>query len=215
LGTFQTTPDKGFKTLSAQNRNIQKKRNIAMAEVYAVKDKTTISLISHLLEIRFSKQMSLVWQLGINLALRISDLLSIRFNDVDGDRIFIRESKTGKVANIALNAKAQLLIKEIKQAHPDHQYIFQSYRSRIAKSKAPSPLSRRSVCNALEQVGQEVKLHLGTHSMRKTRGFHLYKETGDIARVMKMLRHSSEGQTLRYIGITQEQIDTDFRELVL
>ena len=93
--------------------------------------------------------------------------------------------------------------------------MFQSYRSKYARSTSPRPLSRRAVSKALEQVGQELKLRLGTHSMRKTRGFHLYKDTGDIARVMKMLRHSSEAQTLRYIGITQDDIDADFKELVL
>jgi len=32
---------------------------------------------------------------------------------------------------------------------------------------------------------------------------------------MKMLRHSSESTTLRYIGITQEDVDRDFVELEL
>ncbi|SGZ09980.1 Site-specific recombinase phage integrase family-Site-specific recombinase, phage integrase family [Moritella viscosa] len=49
--------------------------------------------------------------------------------------------------------------------------------------------------------------------MRKTRGYHLYQSTKDIARVMKMLRHSSEGVTLRYIGVTQDDVDKDFVDL--
>jgi integrase len=186
-----------------------------MAEVSAVKNRETISLISHLLEIRFSKQMSLIWQLGINLGLRISDLLSLRYTDIDEDRVNLIESKTGKRANILLNNKAISLINELHIANPNHEFIFQSYRSRCVTLKAPKPISRRAVSSAFEQVGQEVNISLGTHSMRKTRGYHLYKETKDIARVMKMLRHSSEAQTLRYIGITQDDIDEDFKQLVL
>jgi len=49
--------------------------------------------------------------------------------------------------------------------------------------------------------------------MHKTRGYHLYKNTKDIARVMNMLRHSSEGVTLRYIGIIQDDVDKDFVDL--
>ena len=64
-------------------------------------------------------------------------------------------------------------------------------------------------------VGEELDIRLGTHSMRKTRGYHLYQKTQDITRVMKMLRHSSESTTLSYIGITQEDIDRDFVELEL
>ena len=66
---------------------------------------------------------------------------------------------------------------------------------------------------AISMIGEEVGLDLGTHSMRKTRGYHLYKNTNDLARVMKMLRHSNEAVTLRYIGITQEDVDRDFVEL--
>lgn len=62
-------------------------------------------------------------------------------------------------------------------------------------------------------IGQEVNVSLGTHSMSKTRGYFLYQATKDIGRVMKMLRHTSEGVTLRYIGITQDEVDKDFVDL--
>ena len=48
-----------------------------MSEVQAIKDLDTVKLISYLLEKRSSKQMSDVWNIGLNLALRISDLLSV------------------------------------------------------------------------------------------------------------------------------------------
>ncbi|WP_372880851.1 tyrosine-type recombinase/integrase [Psychromonas sp.] len=148
-----------------------------------------------------------------HLALRISDLLSIKFDDIHGDRLLIKESKTGKLANIQLNQKALATIKQIQAEHPDHVYLFQSYRNQQSLHKTPKPLTRRAVSEAFAMIGQEVNVSLGTHSMRKTRGYHLYQNTKDIARVMKMLRHSSEGVTLRYIGITQDDVDKDFVEL--
>ncbi|WP_017446213.1 tyrosine-type recombinase/integrase [Gayadomonas joobiniege] len=186
-----------------------------MSEVQAVKSEEMIRLISHLLEIRTSRQMSDVWNIGINLALRISDLLSIKFSDICDDRLVIKESKTGKLANIQLNAKTITRINTIKQQHPDHIYVFQSYRNKQALNNCPRPITRRAVSMAFSSVGEEVKLKLGTHSMRKTRGYMLYQKTKDIGRVMKMLRHTSESATLRYIGITQDEIDCDFKELVL
>lgn len=75
------------------------------------------------------------------------------------------------------------------------------------------PLTRRAVARAFAYVGEDIKLALGPHSMRKTRGYHLYQASKDIGRVMRMLRHQSEAVTLRYIGITQQQIDKDFVEL--
>jgi integrase len=184
-----------------------------MQEVHAVKNLDTVKLISHLLEKRFSKQMADVWNIGLNLALRISDLLSIKFTDIKEDRLFITESKTGKTASIKLNVKALDLLIQIKQEFPHHIYVFQSYRNQQAKSSISRPISRRAVSHAFSEVGVEVGIRLGTHSMRKTRGYHLYQSTKDLARVMKMLRHGSEAVTLRYIGITQEDVDKDFVEL--
>lgn len=184
-----------------------------MAEVEAIKQPDTIKLISHLLEIRCSQQMADVWNIGLNLALRISDLLSIKFTDIQGDRLIIKESKTGKQANIQLNHKVLQHIKRIKVEHPIHIYLFQSYRNQQAINSPPKPLNRRSVTKAFALVGKELNIALGTHSMRKTRGYQLYQCTKDIGRVMRMLRHGSEAVTLRYIGITQQNIDNDFMSL--
>lgn len=184
-----------------------------MSEVQAVKDQDTVKLISYLLEKQFSQQLADVWNIGLNLALRISDLLSIKFSDIQSDRLIIRESKTGKIANIKLNHKTLARIKRIRNEHPNHIYLFQSYRNQRAKTVTPAPLSRRYVSRAFAVIGEDIKLPLGTHSMRKTRGYLLYQQTRDIGRVMKMLRHNAEGTTLRYIGIEQDDIDKDFVEL--
>ncbi|MDT0602539.1 tyrosine-type recombinase/integrase [Thalassotalea castellviae] len=186
-----------------------------MAEVQAVKELDTVRLISHLLERRCSKQMSHIWNIGINLALRISDLLSVKFSDINNGRLILKEGKTGKRAEIKLNAKTMILINDIQLSHPNHIFLFQSYRNNKSLYVPPKPLTRRAVSQAFELIGEELNIRLGTHSMRKTRGYHLYKKTKDITRVMKMLRHSSEGVTLRYIGLTQDVIDRDFVELEL
>jgi integrase len=100
-----------------------------MAEVEAIKDLDKVRLISHLLEVRHSKQMSDIWNIGLNLALRISDLLSIKFTDIRDGRLIVFEGKTGKRAEIKLNSKAQILIDDIQLRHENHKYLFQSYRS--------------------------------------------------------------------------------------
>ncbi len=184
-----------------------------MAEVQPVKELDKIQLVGHLLEVRCSKQMADIWKVGLNLALRISDLLSVKYSDIESDRLTVKESKTGKIANIKLNAKALSKINEIKQEHPEHVYLFQSYRNKQSINTKARPLNRRSVTKAFMLVGEEMGISLGTHSMRKTRGYHLYQRTKDIGRVMKMLRHGSEQVTLRYIGITQDDVDKDFIEL--
>jgi integrase len=186
-----------------------------MIEVQAVKDIDVVKIIPTLLQKHHSEQMSDIWTLGVNVALRISDLLSIKMSDIENDRVTLIESKTGKEASIKLNDTALATIKKIKTAHPDFVYLFQSYRSRRSINAIPKPITRQNVANAFKHVGEIVGVHLGTHSMRKTRGYHLYKKTGRIEPIVKMLRHSSVAVTLRYIGIDQEQIDDDFLGLEL
>jgi len=185
-----------------------------MKEVMAVTDEAQLNVIPALLKKHHSKQMSDVWEFGLNVALRISDTLDIKFSDIVNGRLEIVEGKTNKRASIALNSKALAIVDNIRQQHPLDVYLFQSRSSRNLSGKI-KPVSRQAVSTSFKNVGEILGIKLGTHSMRKTRGYHLYKRTNDIARVSKMLRHSSMGVTLRYIGITQENVDSDFNELVL
>jgi integrase len=188
-----------------------------MIEVQAIKNKEDITRVGDLLAKHYSPQLKQLWSFGVNVALRISDLLSIELKDitrVDGFyRLNIKESKTGKKANIKLNEHAVAIYKEIKANHPDNVYLFQSMGSKAVK--VVKPLGRSFVSAAFKEGGEMLELHIGTHSMRKTRGFHLYKVSNDIGKVMALLRHNSEAATLRYIGITQESIDQDFDDLLL
>jgi len=48
---------------------------------------------------------------------------------------------------------------------------------------------------------------IGTHTLRKTFGYHFYKKTNDIALLMELFNHSSQSITLRYIGMNQDFMD--------
>ncbi|WP_261397009.1 tyrosine-type recombinase/integrase [Photobacterium rosenbergii] len=190
-----------------------------MREVSPVKDLVVVGQVSRLLDKHYGRQMARIWDLGINLALRITDLLNLKFEDLITERgeryIVTREKKTGKTAKIKLNSKAADIVDAIRVEFPQHVYIFQSYRSPRVKNKPPAPLDRGNVRKAFAAIGDIVDVHLGTHSMRKTRGYHMYQQIGRIEPVQKMLRHSSPGVTLRYIGIEQSDVDRTFDELVL
>ena len=55
---------------------------------------------------------------------------------------------------------------------------------------------------------------IGTHSMRKTCGYHLYYSGGkDIVNVMNILGHKEPSMTLRYIGVTQDTKEKAMKKL--
>ncbi|MCY1276644.1 Phage integrase family protein [compost metagenome] len=151
-----------------------------------------------------------IWRFGVNTALRISDLLSLTFEQVQGDKLVIKESKTGKVRSIDLNTAAKAIVAARRAAHPDHTHLFEVDSNR-AKGK---PVSRVSVANAFKAVGDEIGIQLGTHSMRKTRGWLMYSGGESIEKICKVLNHSSPAVTMAYIGLTQAEIDATYHEFV-
>ena len=161
-----------------------------------------------------------IWKFGVNTALRISDLLSIRMDqvsDLDPDKpvLKLKEAKTGKGRCIRLNSVALAVINDRLEKHPKAVYLFQSDSPR--KKRDPQPVTRRQVSRVFEKVGQSIRprVDLGTHSMRKTRGYAMHAAGISIEKIAKVLNHDSPATTMVYIGITQEDIDNSYTEFVL
>lgn len=95
--------------------------------------------------------------------------------------------------------------------HPQHVYLFEVESNR-AKGK---PVSRIAVANAFKAVGDEIGIQLGTHSMRKTRGWIMHSHGVSIEKICKVLNHSSPAVTMAYIGLTQAEIDATYHEFVI
>jgi len=163
-----------------------------------------------------------IWKVGVNTALRISDLLSLTMDDVRGldaeqPSLQIKEQKTGKQRKIVVNQSALGVMQRRLTDHPDHQWLFQSDAANRNRRQPPKPINRRSVSRVFERVGQKVapKVALGTHSMRKTRGYAMHKAGRSIESIAKVLNHSSPAVTMRYIGLVQQDIDESYTELEL
>ncbi|MCJ2173246.1 hypothetical protein C7M22_00288 [Bacillus velezensis] len=45
--------------------------------------------------------------------------------------------------------------------------------------------------------------NIGTHTLRKTFGYHFYRQTKDVAMLQEIFNHSDQRTTLRYIGINR------------
>ena len=163
-----------------------------------------------------------IWKVGVNTALRISDLLSLTMEDVRAldmkqPALQLKEQKTGKHRKIVINQSALAVMQRRLAAYPKHVWLFQSDAVNRDRHAPPKPINRRSVSRVFEQVGQRVapKVALGTHSMRKTRGYAMHKAGRSIESIAKVLNHSSPTVTMRYIGLVQQEIDESYTELEL
>lgn len=79
------------------------------------------------------------------------------------------------------------------------------------------PISRVQAWRILNAAADNVGLdyRFGTHSMRKTFAYWYYQETKDVATLMRVLGHSTERQTLEYIGINQDVVDDKMSKFVI
>lgn len=185
-----------------------------MNEVEAVKEREDIRAVGVFLEKHGSKDYRDIWELGINAALRISDLLALRYADVVGvEELTLTESKTDKKRTIRLNSKAREIIARRREEHPDDEWLFQAKGNRARSAR--KPIDRSTVARKFKEIGDIMGIALGTHSMRKTRGYAMWSDGVPIEFICKVLNHSSPSVTMRYIGIEQEDIRRSYDEYVL
>lgn len=142
---------------------------------------------------------ALLFSFGIYTGLRISDVLKFKVKDVLVNFYNIREKKTGKQKVYEFNKYLKREIEDFVKGKDENTYLF---KSRTGKN---SPISRQRAYQILKGACADNGVYnIGTHTLRKTFGYHMYKKTKDIALLMEIFNHSNPNITLRYIGINQE-----------
>jgi len=186
-----------------------------MKEVEAVKTKEEIMMVERLLRAHHGDLYGDIWRIGVNLSLRISDLLAIRFADLDlqSHLYTVREGKTKKIRQIRLNTKALSLIEKRQEQYPDDIYLFQVHSNRTASLM--KPVSRISVARAFKDIGDRIGIHIGTHSMRKSRGWAMHSDNVPIEKISKVLNHATPAVTMAYLGISKADILNTYLEYEL
>lgn len=147
--------------------------------------------------------------LGFNTGLRIGDICELKVKDVrDKERVRVVAEKTGKLTNIKLQADVQKRVNTLLRGRSEDEYILQS-RQRSGKTGGKKPISRQRAFAIIKEIAEraEFDAHAGCHTMRKTFAYELYQTTGDLSLVQKVLNHSSQMETLRYIGLDQMAVD--------
>ncbi|WP_096202937.1 tyrosine-type recombinase/integrase [Bacillus sp. FJAT-45350] len=176
-----------------------------MEYVDPIKDIKKINEIKKVLN-KQSKRDFLFFVLGINSGIRISDLLKIKVDDIcDCGRVkeflYIQDPSNGKV-------KAYYLNNKVKQALENYlsntniikvDYLFKS-------KKSEKPITRQQAYRVINKAAKEVGItgNIGTHTLRKTFGYHAYKKGIAISILQSIFNHSSPAETLRYLGIDKD-----------
>ncbi|GGI46037.1 site-specific recombinase [Paenibacillus marchantiophytorum] len=139
----------------------------------------------------------LLFTIGINSGLHLSDLLSLKVKDVrDRTTVSVREEKTGKLKTFQLSAQLKDFIEDYIKYMDEGNYLFPSQRT-------GNPIKRIRVYRILSEAAKQVGLSdIGTHTLRKTYGYHYYLKTKNVSVLRDLFNQSAPSVTLRYIGVT-------------
>ena len=152
----------------------------------------------------------IMFMLGLFTGMRISDILRLQVKNVRGkNTIRIREKKTGKYKVIPISKPLKKALEYYVEGKEEYEYL-------IANSKTGmQPISRQHAYEIIKSVGDMFGVeHLGTHSLRKTFGYHYYMRTKDIAVLQDIFNHSDPAITLRYIGINGDTIADAYASII-
>ena len=182
-----------------------------MKYVQPIRDKNKIEEIKSYLKQNGSRDL-LLFTMGINTGLRISDLLKLKVIYVrNKSHVEIKEQKTGKIKRFPLLGNLQSMIEEYTKGKLDNEYLFRS------REGANKPITRVMAYLIINEACQKAGItdSIGTHTLRKTFGYHHYQQFHDVAILQYLLNHSSPSITLRYIGITQDNVENTLQQFEL
>lgn len=168
---------------------------------------------------------NMLFIMGINTGLRVSDLLDLRFesliaSDKTWRRSFLvwdrktRNTKKEKlVREITINDAMKWCVQLYLEHTPDvslSDYMFRSESNHGGNRN--QPLHRNNVSKILKDAMAHIDpdKQISSHTMRKTFGNYHRENAANADEMMYILQktfgHSSEKQTLEYIGITDKMV---------
>jgi integrase len=188
-----------------KGENMNHPKSKSQIKVEPIKDLKDIATIKKVLA--DSPRDYALFVIGINTNLRASDLLKLTAGQIRGkkpmDEIEIREKKTGKIRRITLNKTCIDAIVKLLASGPyaDADYLFKSQRGPVLTVPSLHRLVK-SWCRTVNLKG-----NYGSHTLRKTWGFHQRTTFGvGLPELMECFNHSTQKQTLTYLCIQPEEI---------
>ena len=192
-----------------------------MNTVEPIRDINSVRRIKGNLKEQKNPRDLLLFVLGINTGLRISDILPLKLSDVQDKKgdpknyIYLTEKKTHKQRKIILNSEVKKAL-QIYFTKSDI-YDLNSYLFTSDRDNKNRPLTKAMAWHLVNKWCRGVGIieRVGTHTLRKTLGYQMRKSGIAIEVIQEMLGHSSVGLTSRYIGINQEELEQVAKEFTL
>lgn len=168
----------------------------------------------------------MLFLVGINIGIRASDLVSLRYSFFMNDDGTFKDSyslqpkktrKTGKYVKLFFNATVKKAITDYIKEYPIENINEYLFKSREGDGHILAKSLWKIVSDMAVEAG--IERNIGTHSLRKTFGYHVWHNAEDKEKALVMLmaifNHSSVAITKKYIGLMDEEMSDVFNSLDL
>lgn len=202
---------------SSHDHNPNHPKKGSSIRVEPIKDLKAIKRIKKLRE--DNPRDHCLFTMGINTAFRACELLSITVGQVNylraGDELSLKQSKTKKYRTVTVN---KAVVKSIDRWLAEHPEAGDDDAPLFISRKGPRALTVSTLSNMVKTWCAEVGLkgNYGSHTLRKTWGYQqrVQRKTS-IPLLMSAFGHMTQQQTLQYLCIQDEEIESLYLDLVL
>ena len=158
-------------------------------------------VLFYLRRTRYPERDTFLFLIGINTGLRCSDIVKLKIGTLShSKRPEIIEKKTGKKRTLFLD-NVQDIVRDYIEGKDDSEWAFPSSYD---KSKH---ITVQNVYKLFKRIDNKLGgIGFTTHSMRRTFGYWYYRKTNNIYYLMELFNHSSQTITMRYIGLTEDEL---------
>jgi len=195
--------------------------------VKAIKSEATIRAIKGIISKNKTANTSrnlLLWIIGTNTGLRISDILALKLKDVIDKKGEVRESleitekKTKRPRDIDIRPPVKSELERFLKdtgAYDMNEYLFKDRRK--GKEDINKSITRVRAWQMINDWGRKagVTHKIGCHSLRKVFGSYAFKAGIPLIYISEELGHRNVEVTKRYLGITADETKNAFKNFAV
>ena len=145
---------------------------------------------------------------SVNTGLRVSDVLSLKWSNLEGNTIKLNEKKTGKYREIQINDSIKSVLPKFDKSN---EFIFVSQKGSV--------YSVQHINLVLKSIfkRESKNSNISSHSLRKSFGRRVFENNQESEKSLiylsELFNHTSLSVTRLYLGIKQQELNEIYMNL--
>lgn len=175
---------------------------LTMSEVKSLLESDKYPVLDHPNAIRDFVMFELLYSSG----LRVSELISLKLEDINFEAGFLRVLGKG--------SKERIVPVNLRSIERMKRYVSLQRQEILKKKRSPylfvtnrgKPMTRQRLWQTIKKCGRELGIEISPHTMRHSFATHLLEGGADLRSLQKMLGHSDISTTQIYTKVTTDRM---------